>query len=754
MKRLGLVFLVITIVLCGCEQEPSPTAATKATEPVVQSPNTPEVGITSVPSPTPTLYAPGADGVATAYLRAWQNGDFLGMYSLLSRTSQSMLDKATFEERYKDAQTTARVLQVETRPLAILQNEDKAEVAFQLIWKSALLGDIEREMTMPLVYEDGRWAVSWSDALILPELGGGNHLYIEYQTPVRANIYDRNGLGLAIEGTAVTIGVVPQNIGEREQDLLYLLSLIFDQTTDKIYARYSGVQPDWYVPLGDVPQEAVAPYIDDLQPFLENGGLQLQERKTRLYRDGGIAPHVVGYTSAIPVEELDEWLAKGYQGDERVGVSGLEAWGEQYLGGARGGTLYLVSPNGDTISTIVDKPAQSNRSIYATIDKEFQAKVETALADAVQTHPDGHSGVAVVMDVNTGQILALASYPEFDPNIFDPISPASASGIQQVLNNPGRPLVNRVTQGGYPPGSVFKIVTMSAALISGAYLPDTRYTCTGIWDRLGPGLIKKDWLTSGHGNITFRQALTFSCDPYFYDVGYTLDQVDSFLIPDTARAYGFGAATGIQGLHEIDGIIPDPEWKMDTYGEGWGRGDSVNMAIGQGFVVVTPLQVVRMMAAVANGGTLYRPEIVYSIGEGGGAPEEKLQPEVVGQLPITADQLAVIQQSLYGVTTETGGTAVNRFTNMSIPVAGKTGTAEVPPIMRDDGTLNEEPTAWFAAYAPAAPTPDLENVPDEPEIAVLVMIENSGEGSDVAAPIVRRIIELYYGVETLAPYPW
>ncbi|MBN1314739.1 MAG: hypothetical protein JXA42_04705 [Anaerolineales bacterium] len=754
MKRFGFIFLVITVLLSGCSQDPFPTATIKATETLEQSINTPEIGITAEPSPTATLYAPGADGVATAYLRAWRNGDFMGMYSLLSRTSQSMLDKATFEERYRDAQTEARVLEVETRPLAILQNVDKAEVAFQLVWKTALVGDIEREMTMPLVYEDGRWAVSWSDALILPEMGGGNRLQLVYQIPVRANIYDRNGSGLAIEGTAVTIGVVPQNIGDREQDLLYMLSMIFNQPADDVHARYADVQPDWYVPLGDAPQDAVSPYIENLQPFIENGGLQLQERKTRLYRDGGIAPHVVGYTNAIPAEALDEWLAKGYQGDERVGLSGLESWGEQYLGGGRGGTLYLVSPNGDRIGTIVEKPAQSNRSIYATIDKELQGKVADALADAIQTHPDGHAGVAVVMDVNTGQILALASYPDFNPNYFDPINPASASGIQEILNNPGRPLVNRVTQGGYPPGSVFKIVTMSAALISGAYLPETRYTCTGVWDRLGPSLIKTDWLETGHGNISLRQALTYSCDPYFYDVGYTLDQVDSFLIPDTARAFGFGQATGILGLHEIDGIIPDPEWKMDTYNEGWGRGDSVNMAIGQGFVVATPLQVVRMLAAVANGGTLYRPQVVQRIGEGGGAPEETLQPEVVGQIPITADQLAVIQQSLYGVTTETGGTAVNRFTNLIIPVAGKTGTSEVPPIYRDDGTLNDEPTAWFAGYAPAMPTPSLPDVPDEPEIAIVVMIENAGEGSDVAAPVVRRIVELYYGIETLTSYPW
>jgi penicillin-binding protein 2 len=664
-----------------------------------------------------------------------------------------MIDQVTFSERYQDAQQAATVRDIETRPLAILQHDDKAEVAFQLTWKTALLGDIQREMSMPLVYEGGRWAVSWSDALILPDLGGGNSLRLEYHIPARANIYDRNGLGLAVEGTAVTLGVVPGSIGD-EALLLSLLSEIMDRSTEEIYSRYESSEPDWYVPLGDAPQDVIAPHLDALQPFIDSGGLQLREHKTRLYRDGGVAPHVTGYTSAIPAEEYEEWLASGYRGDERVGVAGLEAWGERYLGGGRGGTLYLISPNGDQLGTVADVPARANRSIYTTLDKEFQILVEQTLADAIESLPDGHAGVIVVMDVDNGQLLATASYPDFDPNLFDPINPESAAGLQILLNNPGRPLVNRVAQGIYPPGSVFKIVTMSAALLSDAYLPDTRFTCTGTWDKLGPNFIKHDWLEGGHGNITLRQALTFSCDPYFYDVGFTLDQVDSFLIPETARAFGFDALTGIQGLLENEGIIPDPEWKLATYGEGWGRGDSVNMAIGQGFVAVTPLHVTNMLAAVANGGTLYRPQIVHRIGEGGGAPEETLESEIIGELPVTAEQLAIIQESLYAVTTQSGGTAVHRFENLVVPVAGKTGTSEVPPIYREDGTLNEEPTAWFAAYAPAVATPDQEDIPDEPEIAIVVMIENAGEGSAVAAPMVRRIVELYYGIQPLTPYPW
>jgi penicillin-binding protein 2 len=315
MRRICTCLLALGIGLSACGQQRTPVTASQPTSPpALPSPDTPGPGATIAPSPNPTEFAPGADGVATAYLTA---------------CSQAMLDKATFAERYREAQREATVLEVATRPLALLHLGNHAEVAFQLTWKTALLGDIEREMTMPLVHEDGRWAVSWSDALILPELGGGNSLRLEHHIPARANIYDVNGLGLAVEDTAVTLGVVPGNIDD-ETTLLWLLNQIMALPPEDIQARYASAEPDWYVPLGDVPQDAVAPHLDALRPFIDAGGLQLRERKTRLYRDGGVAPHVTGYTNAIPAEELDRWLAQGYRIDERIGISGLEA----YSGGA------------------------------------------------------------------------------------------------------------------------------------------------------------------------------------------------------------------------------------------------------------------------------------------------------------------------------------------------------------------------------------------------------------------------------------
>jgi penicillin-binding protein 2 len=487
-------------------------------------------------------------------------------------------------------------------------------------------------------------------------------------------------------------------------------------------------------------------YILALQPYIDAGLAAPTARGSRLYTDSGIAAHLIGYTGYIPAEEIGDYKALGYRGDEIVGRAGLEYWGEDFLNGEPGGTLSVIGPNGEFITTLAETDPKQSRSIYSTIDHEFQAAVERALAQAIETHPSGHAGSIVVLDVNTGKVKAMASYPTYTPVIFDALRSESENDLASVLNDPGRPLVNRATQGAYPAGSTFKIVTLSAALLSGLYTPDTLYTSTGTWDRLGPNYVKRDWREGGHGTISLKQALVVSCNTCFYDVGYNLDGQDNTILPQTAREFGLGQPTGIQGVAESAGLIPDPEWKIETIGEGWVTGDAVNMAIGQGYVQVTPIQMANILAAIANGGTLYQPILIDRIGSGGGAPEEELPVTVDGQLPLNQEQLDVLRSALWDVANGSWGTATHRFQGLPVKVAGKTGTAEAPPNL---------PHAWFAGYAPAAPytRPD-GTIIDTPEIAVVTMIENAGEGSEVAAPLFRRIIELYYGIEPLYPFPW
>jgi penicillin-binding protein 2 len=370
-----------------------------------------------------------------------------------------------------------------------------------------------------------------------------------------------------------------------------------------------------------------------------------------------------------------------------------------------------------------------SRPIYTTFQREFQLAVQEILGD--------RTGAIVVLDADSGAVLALASGPGFDPNAF--ILPSAKDERGLLLSNRRRPLLNRATQGTYPLGSVFKIVTMAAALEAGGFTPDSTYTCTGIWDELGPDAIKTDWLEGGHGTLNLVQGLERSCDPYFYHLGLALANVSFDTLPEYARGFGLGRLTGIEGVPEAEGLVPDPAWKLENHGEGWSSGDTVNLAIGQGFLTVTPLQIAQFVAAVANGGSLYRPRVIERIDAApdGSIPEQVNEPEVVGKLPVSQESLNAIRQGMEGATQRAGGTAVHRFYGISVPVAGKTGTAQAPG-------QTSQPHSWFAGFAPA----NCDALPDgcEEQIAIVVLVENAGEGSSVAAPLFRQVVEAYFGL--------
>ncbi len=674
------------------------------------------------PTPTATPVPPTPEDAAIAFLSAWEGGDPEGMYALLAPSSRAAIAPADFASRYRAAFRTATVLTPTASLQAVLQDGSVAQAACQLSWETALVGTVVTDTVLSLIFQDGRWWVEGSGDLIWPGLGEANYLYMEYHIPARANIYDRNGLALAAEGTIVTVGVVPGQIQD-EQAVLAALSLVTGLPPEEIRARYADRPADWWTPIADIPAQVSVEHADLL---LNTPGIVAQEKEGRTYWDHGVAPHVVGWVAPVPAEQLEAYRARGYRGDEWVGVAGLEAWGEPYLAGTHGGTLYLMSPAGQPLAVLAHKDAVPSRALYTTIDRPLQQQVQQILGD--------RRGAVVVMDVHTGAILAMASGPSFDPNVF--VGPTGGEERIATLSDPRHPLVNRATQGAYPCGSVFKVVTIAAAMEAGGMTADSTFWCPGYWDGLGPQYRKRCWREGGHGNINLKDALTASCDVTFYSLGQTLDGMDPAILPRFGRSFGLGMPTGLAEIPETPGLMPDPEWKQATYGENWWPGDSVNLAIGQGYLLVTPLQVARMMAAVANGGTLYRPYLVQRIAAAGEAyPEVVVQPEVVGTLPVSAENLAVIQEALKGVTTSPIGTATYRFVGMGIPVAGKTGTAEAPGA----DTL---PHSWFAAYAPA----------DNPEIAVVVMVENAGEGSSVAAPMVRGVVEAYYGLP-LTPLP-
>ncbi len=736
--RLFFFWAILGITAVACNTLSPPTTSSDTPTAIPLAP-------TLTPT-APVVITDDATGIGRAFLRAWEGADYLGMYSLLSPQSQALVDSLAFSQKYVDAMSTATVNSIHTQPIGSVQEGTEAEFAVQVTFETAVVGTFRRDYNIPLVHSAGRWGVVWDEGLILPELAGGNRLQMNSRTPARANIYDNEGLALAFQGNVIGLGVIPGQI-EDEAGLLNLLSQVFDRPSEDIQALYTDYQPDWYAPIGDITEQTMQAYFAELQPFIGKGLAPPESRLARLYAENGIAPHIVGYTGFIPAESLAEYQALGYEQDEKVGLAGLEAWGESYLSGQRGGTLTVVDANGVYVTTIQEREPKQARSIYTTIQREFQTAVEQTLAAAINTLPGVRAGSVVALDVNNGQVLAIASYPTYNPAIFDTVRPESAVELEAVLSDTSQPLVNRATQGAYPAGSTFKIVTMAAGLNSGLYAPNSLYTSTGTWNGLGDELIKRDWREGGHGTVTLVQALIVSCNSCFYDVGFNVDASDTTFFPNTAKQFGLGQPTGIVGVAESPGLVPDPEWKLASLGEGWARGDAVNMAIGQGFVQVTPLQMGTIIAAIANGGTIYRPTLIDHIGAGGGAPEEPWPIQENGTLPLSPEHLTAIKEGLWQVANNQNiGTAAFQFEDLSVPLAGKTGTAEDPP---------RNSHAWFVGYAPAAPytRPDGAII-ESPQIALAVMIENGGEGSGVAAPVFRRLIELYYGITPVRPFPW
>lgn len=738
--KLTLLLLILLSFVSACRRDPKPSSTTTLLPETGSVP----VAATSTPSlsvtPTPANDTEPASIAALAYFHAWETPDYLQMYTLLSPASQTRIDSQSFVTFYEEAMTTAAVENVQTELLTAVRNGDRAELRFRVVWQTAVFGEIVREHQVQMVNNQGRWHVDWHEGLLLPKLQPGQQLCLEQgQRLPRAEIYDINGNVLAHQGTVATLGVIPGRL-VNEDKLLAVLAPILGQTPAELKARYATASPDQNWPLGSITGDVLEANSEQLQPYV-NAGLTIQEHSARLYPAGSATAHILGYTSFIPAEQLEQYQSAGYLGDERVGLAGLEAWGEPYLRGS-GNVLTIVDAVGNRVATVAESTAQP---IHTTIDRELQTAVAEALATAVATHPEGEAGAVIVLDVATGEVRAMVSFPTYDPAIFDPFQLDSATGLNEILNNPQRPLLNRVTQSEYPPGSTFKIVTMAAALSSGLYMPDTEYTSTGSWDRLGPGFIKYDWQEGGHGTLSLVEALMASCNSCFYDVAYQLNEADPNLLPQTARQFGLGNPTGIDSLQEAAGLVPDPAYKLNVQGLTWDAGDAVNMGIGQGFVLATPLQMARLMAAIANNGIILQPRLVDHMG-GAASDETELSAETAVALPLVPEHLAAIQEGLWGVVNESAlGTAVDPLAQLSVPVAGKSGTSET----------GEEPHAWFAGYAPASPYTRTDGVQvTNPEIAVVVLMEHAGEGSEVAAPVFRRVIELYYGIQPLTPYPW
>jgi cell division protein FtsI/penicillin-binding protein 2 len=726
MKRNFWLILILLVFISGCQR------GTVETQP-----------ITTLAEPTATLSevlvrttsAPDPSMTANDYLQAWQNEDFSAMYALLTSVSRDAIDEEEFIRKHTRVAVEAALKQpaLDYEIRSALVNPYNAQISYRVTMHSILIGDFTaRESVMNLSLENGQWRVQWDDGLILADLSGGNYLRMEYRIPSRANIYDSQGRALVAQSDAVAVGVdAGQLAAEKDSSLLNLLLRMSEGQLrpEILQPRLENYRNNgWYLPIADFSTEVISRFESALAAFPE---VIMQSFRSRYYFDGGlvsVAPHVTGYMSLIQVEEVDQYQRLGYRQDERVGRSGLEQWGEPYLAGQRGGALYVVNPEGKIITKLAETSPLPSQAIYTTLDKNLQMKVQEALGNFL--------GAIVVLERDTGRVLAMASSPSFNPNLFEATNFNRQFLINQVFDPVTTPTLNRATQGQYPLGSVFKIITMAAGLESGLYTPETVYNCGYLFTEL-QGVELRDWTyerflqdgrTPPSGPLNLPEGLMRSCNPYFFHIGLDLyNQGLTTAISDMARGFGLSSLTGIELPEEKAGFIPDPTSQTDA----------TNAAIGQGNTLVTPLQVARFIAALGNGGTLYRPSVIERIAPPDGEASYEFAPEAQGSLPITEETRQIIHEAMVRVVEDPRGTARHRFANVGVRIAGKTGTAET----------GVAPHSWFAGYT-------FSEREGKPDIAIAVLVENRGEGSDYAAPIFRRVIEIYFSGQPLTQYWW
>lgn len=721
--RFGIIFLIFVLALVGCR----PQVAHQA-EPLP----------TIQPSPTSPADLEAAERIARLYLDAWRRQDFDEMHRLLTYRNQESTPIETFRALYEQAQTTMTFRSIHYSAKSLLREGVRIVVFnYDMTFDTRILGqftDTDRELRLVIDPENGEWRVAWSLADIFGEMGNGAKLVFEPQIPSRANIYDRNGEVLADQnGRVVRVFVSNEDIPDRPA-CFQVLSETVGKDLEEIINLFdvrSGV--NWEVDAGVMEPEVFLARNTEVE---EKCGAEFRQQATRRYLRGSLMPHIIGHVGYPDENEIDDLEAIGFNAETIIGKSGIEASWNETLAGQPGGRLVMVSPTGERLRTLAEVRSQIPESLWLTIDSGLQEYALRVLGEAYiengETWGRTSAGSSViVMDVNTGEILAMASYPSFEGNAQNPF-PAVGRDVadlvlEQLAEDTRVPQLNRPTQGVYPTGSVMKIMSSVAALESGVYEEDTSIFCNGVWSHNGD--FRYDWLAGGHGRMTTQTAITNSCNPFFYEVGFRLNAEDPYLLSKYALLMGLGDFTGLTDIEESPGNIPTPDNVLQTSGLPWSYAFAVNLSIGQGEVQASPLQMVRMYAAIANGGYLLRPQLVR---ERGILDQRTMvaEPDVMKDTELHPDTLRIIRQGMCDVINTRTGTAAHIYRDsplLDIGVCAKTGTAQSP----GEG---DPPHSWFLAYAPA----------NDPQIAIVTMVENAGEGSAIAAPLTRRILEYYY----------
>ncbi len=540
----------------------------------------------------------------------------------------------------------------------------------------------------------------------------------------RGEITDRNGVTLASIRPSFNLYITPEDVQDLGETLNTLKEKIdFDVQKVKNDIRQSQPFLDVLVK-ADIQRDQVA-FVEENNRLL--GGIHLKVEPLRDYHYKELAAHLLGYLGEINKDKLMKGEA-GYRMGDIVGKEGIEFLFEQEMQGSKGYKEVEVDVLGRELAVLRKSPPQSGNHLQLTLDLRIQQVVEEMMTG---TEENPINGSAVVIKVQTGEILAMTSKPSFDPNLFS--AGISVAEWRKLIFNTQHPLQNKAIDGQYPPGSVYKIVAAYAALEEQAVNPEDTVFCPGYY-RLGRRAYRC-WRRGGHGEVDLHDALVQSCDVYFYTVGHRLG-IDT--LARYAKMLGMGSLTRVNLIGEKPGLVPTKEWKLKARGEEWLAGETISASIGQGFNLVTPIQQARLLATVANGGMVLKPYLVRQIKDKDGRVIKEVFPSIEKRLESRPDTFSIIQKGLFGVVNEKRGTGW-RARLKQIKVAGKTGTAQVvrlkkgPKSKEDEIPYQHRDHAWFVGYAPF----------ENPEIAVAVIVEHGGHGGSAAAPIVRQIIQAY-----------
>jgi penicillin-binding protein 2 len=568
------------------------------------------------------------------------------------------------------------------------------------------------------------WTLQITEGSFYQEQSESNRIREVFIQPRRGKVYDRNGVILVNNVPGFTLYLIPEDIKDHDY-VIRKISEILNFSVDEIENKIAQRQSSPYLPVKIKDGLTLKEVVLFEEDQLNLAGLKIEVEYQRNYVFGKLGAHVLGYVSEINEKQMDSSEYENLPPGTLIGQYGIEKKYDQYLRGEPGEKGIEVDALGHEIKILDIKEPEGSKDLYLTIDFETQKAAEDSLGEEV--------GAIVAMDPETGDILAMTSHPGFDPQSLS--ERISQKEWDALLKDPFKPLNNRAIQGLYPPGSVFKILMSIAALESNQLDPSKYVSCQGAL-QFGKRFFR-DWKKGGHGAVDLHRSIVESCDVYFYKLG---EQLGIDLIAEEAHRFGLGHSTGIDLPSEKDGIIPSSEWKLKTRNEQWFPGETLSVAIGQGYVNFTPLQAAYMMSQVANGGYRYKPRLLKEAYDRQSGKREVFPPVLLETHEISSRTLKIVREALRGVVHEPHGTAASAKSEY-FETAGKTGTAQVIAAKAGfGGNINSKTLpkflqdhAWFVAYAPY----------DHPKIVVAVLVEHGGHGGSTAAPLAKRVFEAY-----------